>query len=67
VTVSSRIGPAWEPNFYYRTSNVQVLMLAPLKELRSDACKRRRPSQLRAPQVQSKTLGPRCHLPRGLR
>lgn len=33
--VPSRIGPAWAPNFYYRTSNVQALMLAPLKRLRS--------------------------------
>jgi hypothetical protein len=33
VMVPSRIGPAWAPNFYYRTSNVQALMLAPLKKL----------------------------------
>lgn len=32
--VESRVGPVWAPNFYYRTSNVQVLMLAPLKQLR---------------------------------
>ena len=32
--VVSRVGPVWAPNFYYRTSNVQVLMLAPLKQLR---------------------------------
>lgn len=35
VMVPSRIGPTWAPNFYYRTSNVQALMLAPLKRLRS--------------------------------
>lgn len=33
VMVPSRIGPTWAPNFYYRTSNVQVLMLAPVKKL----------------------------------
>lgn len=32
--VESRVGTVWAPNFYYRTSNVQVLMLAPLKQLR---------------------------------
>ncbi|KXO77972.1 acetoacetate decarboxylase [Acinetobacter venetianus] len=32
--VESRVGLVWAPNFYYRTSNVQVLMLAPLKQLR---------------------------------
>lgn len=32
--LESRVGPVWAPNFYYRTSNVQVLMLAPLKQLR---------------------------------
>jgi hypothetical protein len=31
----TRVGPTWAPNFYYRTSNVQVLMLAPMKRLRS--------------------------------
>lgn len=35
VMVPSRIGPTWAPNFYYRTSNVQTLMLAPLKKLRA--------------------------------
>lgn len=35
VMVPSRIGPTWSPNFYYRTSSVQALMLAPLKALRS--------------------------------
>jgi hypothetical protein len=33
--VESRVGPAWAPNFYYRTSNVQLLMLAPLARLRA--------------------------------
>ena len=33
--VESRVGPIWAPNFYYRTSSVQVLMLAPLERLRS--------------------------------
>ncbi|WP_038344042.1 acetoacetate decarboxylase family protein [Acinetobacter sp. A47] len=32
--VESRVGPVWAPNFYYRSSNVQVLMLAPLKLLK---------------------------------
>jgi hypothetical protein len=32
--VESRVGPIWAPNFYYRTSSVQVLMLAPLERLR---------------------------------
>lgn len=31
----SRVGLTWAPNFYYRTSNVQVLMLAPLRKLRA--------------------------------
>lgn len=35
VMVPSRIGPTWAPNFYYRTSSVQTLMLAPLNKLRS--------------------------------
>ncbi|MFI8037265.1 acetoacetate decarboxylase, partial [Acinetobacter baumannii] len=29
--VESRVGPVWAPNFYYRSGNVQVLMLAPVK------------------------------------
>jgi len=33
--VNSRIGPTWAPNFYYRTSQAQALMLAPLKKLRA--------------------------------
>lgn len=32
--VSSRVGPAISPAFYYRTSNVQLLLLAPLNQLR---------------------------------
>ncbi|MCH7294003.1 acetoacetate decarboxylase [Acinetobacter higginsii] len=32
--VESRVGPIWAPNFYYRSGNVQVLMLAPLKQLK---------------------------------
>jgi hypothetical protein len=32
---ASRVGPTWAPNFYYRTSHVQALMLAPVKKLRS--------------------------------
>lgn len=32
--VESRVGPVWAPNFYYRTANVQVLMLAPIQQLR---------------------------------
>lgn len=35
VMTQTRIGPTWAPNFYYRTSNVQALMLAPMKRLRS--------------------------------
>ncbi|BEU28115.1 acetoacetate decarboxylase [Paraburkholderia sp. 22B1P] len=33
--VDSRVGPTWAPNFYYRTSSVQLLMLAPLERLRA--------------------------------
>ncbi|USA48197.1 acetoacetate decarboxylase [Acinetobacter sp. C26M] len=32
--VESRVGPVWAPNFYYRSGNVQLLMLAPLKQLK---------------------------------
>lgn len=35
VMTETRVGPTWAPNFYYRTSNVQALMLAPVKRLRS--------------------------------
>jgi len=31
----SRVGPIWAPNFYYRTNNIQLLMLAPLSKLRA--------------------------------
>jgi hypothetical protein len=33
--VASRIGPTWAPNFYYRSSSVQLLMLAPADRLRA--------------------------------
>lgn len=33
--VASRVGPTWAPNFYYRSSNVQLLLLAPLDRLRA--------------------------------
>jgi len=33
--VNSRIGPTWAPNFYYRMSSVQLLMLAPVERLRA--------------------------------
>ena len=33
--VPSRVGPVWAPNFYYRSSNVQLLFLAPLTRLRA--------------------------------
>ncbi|WP_321954371.1 acetoacetate decarboxylase [Paraburkholderia bannensis] len=33
--IASRIGPTWAPNFYYRTSQVQLLFLAPLSRLRA--------------------------------
>lgn len=33
--VPSRVGLTWAPNFYYRTSNVQLLMQAPLARLRA--------------------------------
>ena len=33
--VESRVGPTWAPNFYYRTSNIQLLFLAPLARLRA--------------------------------
>ncbi|MFW1875326.1 acetoacetate decarboxylase, partial [Acinetobacter baumannii] len=31
--VESRVGPVWAPNFYYRSANVQLLMLAPIKQI----------------------------------
>ncbi len=33
--VNSRVGPVWAPNFYYRSSSVQLLMLAPMSKLRT--------------------------------
>ncbi|WP_028217358.1 acetoacetate decarboxylase [Paraburkholderia oxyphila] len=33
--LDSRVGPTWAPNFYYRTSNIQVLFLARLSRLRA--------------------------------
>ncbi|MBN3854216.1 acetoacetate decarboxylase [Paraburkholderia sp. Ac-20340] len=33
--VESRVGPTWAPNFYYRTSHIQALLLAPLAQLRT--------------------------------
>lgn len=33
--VTSRVGSTWAPNFYYRTSNVQLLMQAPIARLRA--------------------------------
>lgn len=33
VKVDSRVGPIWAPNFYYRASIVQAIMLAPLDRL----------------------------------
>ena len=31
--VPSRVGPIWAPNFYYRSSSVQLLMTAPIERL----------------------------------
>ncbi|HHT9029891.1 TPA: acetoacetate decarboxylase [Burkholderia cenocepacia] len=33
--VTSTVGPTWAPNFYYRSSNVQLLFLAPADRLRA--------------------------------
>ncbi|KAF1044017.1 acetoacetate decarboxylase family protein [Xylophilus sp.] len=33
--VASRVGPVWAPNFYYRSSSVQLLLRAPLGQLRA--------------------------------
>ena len=33
--VASRVGPVWSPNFYYRSSSVQLLFLAPLARLQA--------------------------------
>lgn len=33
--VATRVGPSWAPNFYYRSSSVQLLFLAPVERLRA--------------------------------
>ncbi len=33
--VATRVGPSWAPNFYYRSSSVQLLFLAPADRLRA--------------------------------
>jgi len=33
--VDTRLDKVWSPNFYYRTSNVQLLMLAPVSKLKA--------------------------------
>ncbi|BCK77093.1 hypothetical protein AA0242T_3064 [Acetobacter aceti NRIC 0242] len=33
--IESRIGPVWAPNFYYRSSSVQLLMPAPVSRLKA--------------------------------
>lgn len=33
--VASRVGPTWAPNFYYRSSSIQLLFLAPIDRLRA--------------------------------
>ncbi|WP_130802812.1 acetoacetate decarboxylase [Acinetobacter ihumii] len=33
--VETRVGKVWSPNFYYRTSNIQLLMLAPISKLKA--------------------------------
>ncbi|WP_152223262.1 acetoacetate decarboxylase family protein [Pseudomonas sp. SCB32] len=33
--IASRVGPTWAPNFYYRTSSIQLLFLAPIDRLRA--------------------------------
>lgn len=33
--LASRVGPTWAPNFYYRTSSIQLLFLAPIDRLRA--------------------------------
>lgn len=35
LLVSSRVGRVWSPNFFYRTSSVQLILLAPLQRLRA--------------------------------
>jgi hypothetical protein len=33
--VASRVGPTWAPNFYYRSSSIQRLFVAPLERPRA--------------------------------
>ncbi|MCP1645681.1 hypothetical protein J2T41_005328 [Pseudomonas citronellolis] len=33
--VASRVGPTWAPNFYYRSSSIQLLFLAPIDRLKA--------------------------------
>lgn len=33
--LASRVGPLWAPNFYYRTGQVQLLLLAPIGRLKA--------------------------------
>lgn len=33
--LASRVGPVWAPNFYYRTSSIQLVFLAPIARLRA--------------------------------
>lgn len=33
--VETRVGTVWSPDYYYRTSNVQLLMLAPIDKLKA--------------------------------
>jgi len=35
VMTATRVGPTWAPNFYYRTGSAQLLMLAPIRKLRT--------------------------------
>jgi hypothetical protein len=32
--IESRVGPVWAPNFYYRSSSIQLLMAAPIDRIR---------------------------------
>jgi hypothetical protein len=38
--VASRVGPTWAPNFYYRTSSIQLLS-SPLSTACAPRCRRR--------------------------
>ncbi len=33
--VDTRVGKVWSPNYYYKTSNIQMLILAPLNQLKA--------------------------------